>query len=114
MKKLILIALSVTFVQSVAQADCRVESTCGFSSLTLAATTMGPVFTVAAPFIATSQALKNDIVMIQGEAIMALETGIVSTELQSVIERVRIEANSEEIRRASDMEIVELLAENGY
>lgn len=110
MKKVVLLAFAGLTISMAAQADCQVESTCGASSMTLMATTIGPAFTVSAPFMITSEALRNDIIMVQGEAIMALETGFISKELESVIRRIRIEADSQEMRSASDMEILEMLA----
>ncbi len=55
---------------------------------------------------ASTESLKNEIALVQDSAAVALEAGIVSSELKSVIEKIRFEY-AREFNGASDIEIIE-------
>ena len=107
MKKIFLAAvlLSSSFA-SAHSPICTGDIECG--ALTSTMVTLSPTFLTGA---VTEAVLENNIMMVKGEAVIALETGVISAELQSVIEALRMELATKGHKQMTDMEILQLIAE---
>ena len=107
MKKILVAAVLLS--SSFASANgfpCTGDLECG--ALTSTWVTLAPTILTAQ---ATEAVLNNNIMMVKGEAVIALETGVVSAELQSVIEALRMELATKGHKQMTDMEILQLIAE---
>ena len=108
MKKILVITMATMTLASAAQAgNCGDGTACGVTGLTSMVTVLGSSALVGAPFITTSEALKNDIIAVDTDAAIALETGVASQELLSVIQKIRAELP--EMANKSDVEIATMI-----
>lgn len=111
-KGLILCALTLAFSattfakKSDGSIDC--PGLCSASATASSIVTTGPLWATGEVFKGTSHALQNNILQIQGEAIYALETGVIATELASVILSIREELGITD-DQMTDMQIVEII-----
>ncbi len=111
MKKSAFILFGLMVVSSMASANTRdcLGRPCQGPEISTIAITQLPTISTQATFDGATDLLQNDIMQVQGEAILALETGIVSPELQSVVERIRLEMDIQGMRSMTDMQIVEMI-----
>ncbi len=104
MKKTLGLILASMLVggQAMAEIYCGDASPCSYFMTSTIGTTFAPTLTA----MAISGELKNEIALVQDSAAVALEAGIVSSELKSVVDKIRFEY-AREFNGASDMEIIE-------
>lgn len=109
--KMILSVLTLLTVTNafagIADEVCGGHGTCT-SVVSSSVVTFSPTVLVSAPFYFTSQTLQNDLVQVQDDAVIALETGVISSELKSVVDKVRADYH-EDTKEASDIEVVEMV-----
>ncbi len=85
------ILTSILVMGSFGQAkDCERGSNCRSATVSGGASLFATT-AVAGVLLITSQALANDIIATQDDVFLALDTGVQSTELKSVIARIRLE-----------------------
>lgn len=105
MKKQVMALIATSlFVTSANAGNCGDGSACGASSILMMVSSWGVSAVLFGPFITTSNALQNDMIAVQADAAVALETGVASPELLSVIERIRAEIP--QFATASDRTVV--------
>ncbi|WP_374073565.1 hypothetical protein [Bdellovibrio bacteriovorus] len=93
MKKSILVFIATSVIAGSAFAELSVG------------TTAGSVLGTAAS--SADLAELNDLVQVQGDALVALETGVVSPELKSVMEKMRAEIP--ELQQSTDEEVLSII-----
>lgn len=100
-----ILSVGVLFVAAAAYAERPADIAI---STGIGMTTFAPSVTFGMTSQGTSESLRNDLVQVEGDALIALETGLISKELQSVIEKVRLQF-PKETKGLQDIEVVEML-----
>ena len=86
--------------------DC--PGLCSASATASSIVTTGPLWLTGEVFKGTSKTLQNNILLIQAEAVYALDSGVIGTELASVILAIREEMGITE-DQMTDLQIVEII-----
>lgn len=100
-----LLSVAVLLVAAAAHGE-RPPDVVSYSAVGI--TTFAPTVATGITSQMTSDSLRNDFVQVEGDAIIALETGRISKELKSVVDKTRI-LYPKQTKGILDIEVVEML-----
>ena len=103
-KTMLLVLLGLSIGQTAAATECGYKSGCRAAMSTVT------FFAPSLSLVSTTDTFRSEFVFVKEDAIVALETGLISDELQSVISKWRAD-HKEDVESVllSDLEIVDMM-----